>query len=90
MSMSKVTKACIIRIGNSRGIRIPKRMLEQVGFGEEVELEAREGQLLIRAFRHPRYGWDEQFRIMEERGDDKLLDTDAPSLTSWDAKEWEW
>ncbi|HYO49775.1 MAG TPA: AbrB/MazE/SpoVT family DNA-binding domain-containing protein [Chloroflexia bacterium] len=88
--MSVVTKARIIRIGNSRVIRSPKRMLERMGFGEEVELEAREGQLIIRAARHPRYGWAEQFRAMVERGDDKLIGDDAPDLTNWDAKEWEW
>jgi antitoxin MazE len=85
-----ITKARIIRIGNSQGIRIPKLMLEQLGFGKDVELESQADQLIIRAARHPRYGWDEQFRAMAERGDDKLLDADAPSLTSWDDKEWEW
>ena len=38
----------------------------------------------------PREGWEEQFRVMAERGDDRLLDGDVPSLTTWDAEEWEW
>jgi len=38
--------------------------------------------------RQPRAGWAEQFRLMAERGDDKLLDEPVP--TAWDETEWEW
>ena len=38
--------------------------------------------------RKPREGWAEQFRVMAERGDDKLIDPETP--TSWDESEWEW
>jgi virulence-associated protein VagC len=38
----------IVPIGNSRGIRIPKAMLETCGFGEEVELQAKNGALILR------------------------------------------
>jgi hypothetical protein len=36
----------------------------------------------------PRFGWDEQFQAMEQRGDDQLLD--EPIATNWDQSEWEW
>jgi hypothetical protein len=44
-----------------------------------------------RAARTPpgmRYGWDESFRSMAEKGDDALLDDSVP--TDWDEVEWEW
>ncbi len=91
--MGTVTKARIIKIGNSQGIRIPKAMLQQLSFGEEVELEAQQDQLIIRPAkqtRHPREGWEEQFRLMAERGDDKLFDGDVMLPTEWDMSEWEW
>ena len=88
--MGASTRAHIIKIGNSRGIRIPKLLLEQVNLGEEVELEVREGQLVIRPAQGLRRGWDEQFAKMAQSGDDKLLDAEAIELTTWDRDEWEW
>ena len=88
--MGSGTKARIVRIGNSQGIRIPKPLLDQVELGEEVELTVEEGQLVIRPAQSPRHGWDERFAEMAQRGDDRLVDEETASLTSWDTDEWEW
>ena len=82
-------KTRIIKIGNSQGIRIPKPMLEQLGFVEEVELEIQHDQLIIRLPYTPRQTWEEHFKQMAQTGDDQLLD-EAMSLTEWDEREWEW
>ena len=87
--MSTVVKTRIVKIGNSQGIRIPKLLLDQSNFGEEVELEVQDGHIMIRAAHPVRAGWEEQFRLMAEHGDDVLLD-EAPLPTSWDEAEWEW
>ncbi len=83
-----VVKTPIIKIGNSRGIRIPKLLIDQVRLGDEVEITVHRDQLVIRPTSRPRYGWDEQFRAMSERNDDRLLD--EPVLTRWDVSEWKW
>lgn len=83
-------KASIVRIGNSRGIRIPKVVLEQTQLKGEVELEVRDRQIVIRAVMRSRQDWGRKFRIMAEKGDDKLLDREAIGLTSWDKEEWQW
>jgi len=83
-------KASIIRIGNSQGIRIPKVVLEQTHLKGEVELEVRDKQILIRAVRKPRQDWGRKFRLMAEKGDDRLLDRDVVGQTSWDEEEWQW
>jgi antitoxin MazE len=83
-------KARLVRIGNSRGIRIPKVVIEQAGLKATVELEIRKGVLLVRSARRPREGWEEQFRAMAGRGDDAPVWGDVPSLTSWDDREWKW
>ncbi|MBI1881101.1 MAG: AbrB/MazE/SpoVT family DNA-binding domain-containing protein [Chloroflexi bacterium] len=88
--MSTIVKTRLIRIGNSQGIRIPKLLLDQIGLIEEVELELQPDQIVIRPAQQPRHGWDEQFQAMAEKGDDRLLDDEALSLTTWDADEWEW
>jgi antitoxin MazE len=87
--MRTAIKTRIIKIGNSRGIRIPKVLLEQLHFGEEVELELSEGAIQIRPPQHPRAGWAEQFAAMAAQGDDRLLDEEL-LLTEIEEKEWEW
>ncbi len=88
--MGSTVKARIVKMGNSKGVRIPKTILEQLGLGEEVELSVREDQLVIRPSQKPRADWEEQFEQMAKRGDDRLLDEQAVSTTEWDADEWEW
>ena len=84
-----VMRAKIVRIGNSRGIRLPRPILEQCGFGDAVEMQVENGQLLLRPVTEVRAGWEDAFRRMAEAGDDQLLDGDH-SLTEWDETEWEW
>jgi antitoxin MazE len=81
-------RANLVAIGNSRGVRIPKAILEQTGLTDEVELEVRGSQLVIRSARKPREGWAEDCRKMAERSDDGLLDPQTPTV--WDETEWTW
>jgi antitoxin MazE len=81
-------KARIVRVGNSRGIRIPKPLLDQAGLDADVELHAEPGRIVIEAVRRPRAGWAEAARRMAERGDDGPLDASTP--TRFDGEEWEW
>jgi antitoxin MazE len=83
-------KTRIVRIGNSKGVRIPKPLLDEAGLGEDVEIEARQHSLVIRSARKPRDGWNKAFREMSQQGDDHLLDDAAPTLSSWDEDKWEW
>jgi len=88
--MSTVLKTRIVKIGNSQGIRIPKLFLDQTQLGEEVELELQPDRIVIRPARRTREGWDTAFRAMAEAGDDRLLDGDVATLTTWDDDEWTW
>ena len=81
-------KAKLVKVGNSQGIRIPKPICEQCGLEDEIEMDVRDGEIVIRSAHRPREGWDEAFAAMAERRDDRLLV--AESSTEWDAEEWEW
>ncbi|MDP1713163.1 MAG: hypothetical protein Q8L41_00330 [Anaerolineales bacterium] len=78
----------IVKIGNSRGVRLPKLLIEQMGFNNEVEIVIQSRQLVLRPVTLPRRGWDEQFRAMAKHGDDKLIDESVS--TQWDRSEWNW
>lgn len=88
--MVAVVKTRIVKIGNSQGIRIPKLLLEQLNLTGEVELEVEDDRLVIRSVKAARCGWEEQFRLMAEQGDDRPLDMTTAPLTTWDDDEWEW
>lgn len=88
--MATVVKTNIIKIGNSKGVRIPKLLLDQTNFSDEVELELQENRIVIRSAHRSRANWEDQFRAMAERGDDQLLDNEVISATIWDEEEWEW
>jgi antitoxin MazE len=89
-SNDKVMKTNVVRIGNSRGIRIPKKLLEECRLEDTVELEAHKDHLVVRSAAKPRSGWDEAFRRMAEHGDDALLDRESLASTKWDKAEWRW
>jgi len=82
------TKTRIIQIGNSRGIRVPKVLLEQAQLPDEVELRAEPGRLVVSGVRRPRVGWAAAARTMRSRGEDGLLD--EPTPTQFDDVEWRW
>ena len=88
--MSTVVKTRIVKIGNSQGIRIPKVLLEQVNFGEDVELSVEEDRITIRPAFPARFGWEEALQAMAEAGDDTLLDGDELLPTAWDEEAWAW
>ena len=83
-------KASIVKIGNSRGVRIPKPIFDQCGFEDEVDMEVHDHELVIRSAHEPREGWAEAFQAMAKHGDDALLDRVAESGPTWDEEEWEW
>jgi antitoxin MazE len=82
-------KADLIRIGNSQGIRIPKAVIEQCGFGQRVEMRVEGASLIISPAKAARGGWDEAFKAMAERGDDAALLPEDLEHT-FDQTEWEW
>jgi len=86
-----VTKAEIVRIGNSKGVRIPKALREQVGLEGKVTLSVERGALVIRpAKKKPREGWAEQYdRALKENPTEEKLWPDDMGGTVYD-RDWTW
>jgi Growth regulator len=77
----------IVRIGNSQGVRLPKLLIEQAGLGEDVELRAEAGQIVIAIPRTTRVGWAAAAQRAHAAGDDHLEGT-IP--THFDETKWTW
>lgn len=86
--MDNTTRARVVRIGNSRGVRIPKFLLEQTGIGDEVVLEAEGDHIIIRPSRRRREGWEAFSERLAGQEEHRLLDAEVP--TPWDEHEWDW
>ena len=80
----------LVRIGNSRGIRIPKAVLDELGLDGLPDLISRSSKLILSRVRKPREGWEEAAAKMASRGDDRLVHGEQLKASSWDEKEWEW
>jgi antitoxin MazE len=64
----------IRRVGNSRGIIIPKPMLKEAGLEKEAEIALERGAIVLRKpLRNPREGWAEASRRIAAAGDDRLI-----------------
>lgn len=78
----------VVQIGNSRGIRIPKTILEQCAIDKELELEVEDGKIVLRPRKGtPRAGWMDAFKRMAAAGDDRPLIDEALDLDLFDF-EW--
>jgi len=81
-------KTHLVRIGNSRGVRLPKALIEQAGLTEEVELRVEGRAIIIARAAAPRSGWADAARHAHRRQEDRLLE--APTPTRFDDKGWGW
>lgn len=81
-------KSKIVSIGNSKGIRIPKVLLNQFNIHDQVELEIEGESIVIKpAKSKPREGWDKAFKLIHKRLEDALL---IDEKTDFDMEGWEW
>jgi len=65
-------KAKIIQIGNSKGLRLSKTILEKYDISNTVEIILEKDQIVIKPIKQSRLGWEEQFELMSTRNDDVL------------------
>jgi antitoxin MazE len=76
----------IIKIGNSKGLRLSKTILEKYNIKEKVEIILEKGQIILRPIEKPRKNWDIEFKKMRLNNDDRLLMNDVfedENLEEW-------
>lgn len=78
----------LIRVGNSRGIRLPKPLISQAKLTDEVELHIKDGAIVIENASSPRKDWATAAKALHDRAEDALLMPSNP--TSFDEKDWTW
>ncbi len=76
----------VIKIGNSKGFRLSKTLLEKYNIKDKVELILEKGYIIIKPVSKPRKGWEKSFKEMSENGEDQLLFNDVfedENLEQW-------
>ncbi len=81
-------KTKLIQIGNSRGVRLPKPLIEEAGLDLEVDIRVREGEIVISPIGHARAGWDQAAKRLHDEKGDMLIEGEVE--TEFDKTEWEW
>lgn len=83
-------QATLTRIGNSRGIRLPRAVIEQCGFSDRVDLRVVGSELIVAQPRRAREGWKEAaLKARREFASDRLLLDGIPESEFTDG-EWTW
>ena len=67
----------VIDIGNSKGIRLSKTILEKYNISDKVELIFEKGYIILKPKAEPRKGWERAFKKMHKNGEDQLLMNDV-------------
>lgn len=67
----------IIKIGNSKGLRLSKTVLEKYQIEDKVELVMEDDVLIIKPIKKTRAGWNKAFEEMHLAKDDDLLINDV-------------
>ena len=76
----------IIKIGNSKGLRLSKTILEKYNIGDKVELILEKEQIILKPISKPRKDWEKEFEKMHLNNDDKLIINDLfedENLDEW-------
>ncbi len=76
----------IVQIGNSKGFRLSKTILEKYNIQDKVELIFEKGYIILKPKSSPRKNWEKAFKKMHENGDDKALMADVFQEENFD--EW--
>ncbi|MCY7292163.1 MAG: AbrB/MazE/SpoVT family DNA-binding domain-containing protein [Ferruginibacter sp.] len=76
----------VIPIGNSKGIRLTKTVLEKYDITDTLEIILEKDYIILKPKPEPRKGWEKAFKKMHENGDDKLFIADVfedENLEEW-------
>jgi antitoxin MazE len=79
-------ETAIIQIGNSKGLRLSKTILEKYNIKDKVEIILEKGHIILRPIEAPRKDWETAFEKMSKEGDDKMLMNDV--FNDEDFEEW--
>lgn len=77
----------IVKIGNSKGVRLPSVVLKECNITSQVNIEVSDGKIIMYPVKQPRAGWGKAFKKMHTAGDDAQIISEG---VSEEVEDWEW
>ena len=74
----------VVQIGNSKGIRLSKTLLDKYQITNKLELILEKDHIILKPIAEPRKNWEEAFAEMHRNGDDTLLIDSVFENEHWD------
>ena len=68
--MPQTNELKIVQIGNSKGIRIPKSLIQKYGFTDSIQIEERDNGIFLKTGNSTKLSWEETFKAMKEEPED--------------------
>lgn len=78
----------LIKIGNSKGVRLSRTLIEQYDLKENIVLEPTDNGILISSGKASRLGWEEQFKTAAKKSD--KTNPWQHISNKFDEEEWTW
>lgn len=76
----------LIKIGNSKGVRITSNIIKECELGNEIEIKVLDKKVIIEAIKEPRSNWNNSFEKMHKNKEDVLINESSNDFD----KDWEW
>lgn len=85
--MKRDLKVDLIKIGNSKGIRLPSWLIDTVGFGKTINMHIENNKVVLSPDTSTRESWDQAF---EKASKEEEMIIDDSLGNAWDNEEWTW
>ncbi len=68
--MAQVNELKLVKIGNSKGIRIPKSILQKYGFTDSIQIEEKENGIMLHCSKVSKLSWEDTYKAMRSENED--------------------
>lgn len=68
--MAQVSELKLVKIGNSKGIRIPKSILQKYGFTDSIQIEEKDDGILLHSSKSSKLSWEDTYKAIRSENED--------------------
>ncbi len=68
--MAHIGELKLVKIGNSKGIRIPKSILQKYGFTDSIQIEEKENGIMLHGRKSSKLSWEDTYKAMKSEDED--------------------
>lgn len=70
VTVREIKQLKIVQIGNSKGIRLPKAIIDKYGFSDSLQVEESEDGIFLRGKKDDKLSWEDTYKEMKKEQED--------------------